>query len=402
MSFTRLSNAPGNKETTVDRDPDKLRRAYEEMKGRFRTTKIDDFKTGKWFAQFVHWMLKNYARTVDADYFKRKYPGACASDLVKQLVTLTSKHNAVAGGISAAGISALELASFGPQVIATVPAVGSFVIADIAFCTRAQLRAIYDLSVLHGAPLSVDDADDCYFIFLAALGIELGEIAGGIGKAVGPGVVAYNVRKLLRSGLRKALQQALKKVGGTQLARKLTERAMLRLLVPGINVPVASGFNYYFTRQLLKAADRQMARRGAVVRPLVRLHSREPNLAKTFGPKLLIAIADHGDPAGWSKLQMEALRHCQSALSLSDGDLEAFDSYFDRTVADLAKELPPGFAKGADDLLEIAHIQAAFARDASCDVAFADAIVTLGDNCGKQISAEETLKRIKSMRRQFR
>ena len=43
---------------------------------------------------------------------------------------------------------------------------------------------------------------------------------------------------------------------------------------------------------------------------------------------------------------MEALRHCQSALSLSDHELAELDTYFDRHVSDVIKELPVGLAEG--------------------------------------------------------
>jgi hypothetical protein len=381
---------------------DDVHRDYEDLKRRFRTTTVDDLKSGNWFAESVQWILSNYARTVDATYIRRKYPGANPANQAKKVITLASKYNAIAGGLSASAITALQLSSIGPQALITVPAVVTLIGVDVAYSSRTQLRATYDLSVIHKAPLSLDDADDCYLVFLTAMGVKLHELLGGVGKTVGPRIVAYNVRKLLRAGLRRTLQEALKRVGGVRLAKILTERAMMRLLVPGISIAIASGLSYYFTRQLLRVADLQMARRGAVVQPLVRLHAREPRLSKTLGPKVLIAIADLGDPEGWCEAQMEALRHCQSALSLSDEELAEFDTYFDRGVADVIKELPDEFAKGAEDLLELALVQAAFAEDDRYDAAYAEAIATLGTACGMQLSPETALYKIQAKRRRLR
>ena len=184
--------------------------------------------------------------------------------------------------------------------------------ADVVYCTRTQLRSTYDLSVIHGAPLAMDDVEDCYFVFLTAMGVKLHEMMGGVGKAVGPQIVAYNVRKLLRMGLRKSLQEVLKKVGGVKLAGKLTERACMRLLVPGISIPIASGFNFYFTKSVLNVANKHMLRRGKVVQPLVRLYKRERSLDRTEAIKALISVVDAGDSYGWSDAQMDALREIWS------------------------------------------------------------------------------------------
>ena len=211
------------------------------------------------------------------------YPGAHPSNQARKAITLAARYNGVAGGLSASAITALELSSVGPQAVFTVPAIATTIMTDVAFSTRTQLRTTYDLSVIHRAPLSLDDVEDCYLVFLTAMGVKLHELLADVARAVGPQVVAYNIRKLLRAGLRKSLQEVLMKIGGTRLARKLTERAMMRLLVPGISIPISSGFNYYFTKQILQVANRQMIRRGAVVQPLIRLFQRQPDLEKTIG-----------------------------------------------------------------------------------------------------------------------
>lgn len=379
---------------------DEAKREYEDLKRRFRRTSSEEFNSGQWFAELVHWILKNYAETVSSDYIKRKYPGAGPANQAKKLITFASRYNAIAGGLSASAITALEVSTLGPQAVVTVPAISSVLFTDIAFSTRTQLRAVYDLSVIHGCPLSPKDAEDCYLLFHIAMGVKLHEILK-VGTDLGPFIVKYNIRKLLRAGVRKALQEGLKRVGGVRLAKILTERAAMRLLLPGISIPIASGFNYYFTRRVLNIANAQMAKRGAIVLPLTRLHRLEPRFKKTIGPKLLIAIANLGDPEGWSEAQMEALRHCQSAVSMTDEEIVAFEAEFDHGVDGVIKELPDGFTKGKEELLQLAIVQAAFADDDHYDSIFADAITKLSTACGADLSQESALRRIQKERQRL-
>lgn len=380
---------------------DEVRNDYAEMRAGFASASVKDFESGEWFAKLVQWMLENYAKEVDANYLKRKYPGVAPANQAKKAITIAAKYNGVAGGAAAAGITALEVSSFGPQAMITVPAIGAAIMGDIAYSTRTQLRTTYDLSVIHGAPLAIDDVEDCYMIFMNAVGVKMHELAGGVGKAVGPKLVAYNVRRLLRSGVRKVLQAALMKVGGSQLAKKLTERAMMRLLVPGISIPIAYGFNYYFTKGMLNVADSQMRRRGKVVQPVLRMFRRRPELERTFPLKAFITVIDAGDREGWSEGQMDALRHLQSALVLRDEELAALDSYFDRDVASLLEEFKGIEAEAFEDLVELLLAGAALYPTEDFDDAYATSIAKLSERGTASMDEETALKQLRKRRKEL-
>lgn len=381
---------------------DEVRGEYEDLKSRFRGTKSEQFEKGQWFAEFVQWLLNAYAKQVDAAYIQKRYPGASASNQAAKAISLAAKFNGVAGGAAASAITALELSSLGPQAFITVPAIGAAIMADVSYTTRTQLRATFDLSVIHGSPLKTDDVEDCYLVFLTAMGVKIQEMAGGLGKAVGPHVVAYNVRKLLRSGLRAALQAALKKIGGAWLAKKLTERAMMRLLVPGVSVPISYGFNYYFTKQVLTAANATMLRRGRVVQPLVRLYARDKSLPKTFAIKVLISVLDSGNADGWSENQMNALRYCQQALSLSDADLAELDAYFDRTVEDVLKEFPALRAEAAAELVQLLTVASSLFPSDDHDAAYAAAIAKISERTDAPLKAAAVRRAIGKSRSELR
>jgi hypothetical protein len=377
---------------------DEVRQDYEELRTKFRGTSTEEFKSGEWFQKLAKSILENYSNTVDAAYIKRKYPGVHPANQARKAIALAAKHNAIAGGWAASAITALELSSIGPQAALTIPAAVTTVFVDITYCTRTQLRSAYDLSVIHGAPLSLDDIEDCYFIFFTALGIKLIELAGDIGVKLGPKIVAYNVRKLLRTGLRRGLQEILKRIGGTRLAKSLTERATMRLLLPGINIPIASGLNYYFTKQLLNVANKQMKIRGAVIQPVTRLHKLNPLIDQNFTLKILIIIGSAGDPEGWSEGQMNALRICQGALSLRDEDLALLEGYFNKNLEEILKELPHFKKNEAEAILDLAVVQASLADDDRHDHSYAENIAKLARHLKTDLSANKVVSKIQKKR----
>ena len=56
-----------------DDDP---RKAYEDLRRKFGGTAADELKSGAWFAKIIQWVLETYAKKVDAEYIRKKYPGA--------------------------------------------------------------------------------------------------------------------------------------------------------------------------------------------------------------------------------------------------------------------------------------------------------------------------------------
>jgi hypothetical protein len=371
------------------------RSEYEDVKSGFKSTTVDDFKRGDWFTNCVQWVLETYALRVDADYIQTRYPGAGPKNQARQAIRWASKINGLVSGVAAAAISALEVSSIGPQAAITVPAIATSVMGEVAFSARIQLRTTYDLSVIYGAPLLVNDIEDCHLLFLTAMGIKLQDLVGNVGTAIGPKVASYNVRRLLRTGLRKALQEALKKIGGSWLARKLTERALMRVLVPGISIPIAYGFSRYSTRKMLESADRVMRIRGHVVRPVARAFIRDKDLDKLDAARILIHVANAGDREAWAEEQMNALRYCQSTLALSDEQLATLEQEYDcdglTALRDLHTRLPWSARR---DFVELAQVVAALMPSDVFDDAYGVAVATLS---GDTADAERT--RIEEIRR---
>ncbi|WP_225408589.1 EcsC family protein [Stigmatella hybrida] len=352
---------------------DDVRQEYEDLKFHFRGTSFEDFKSGGWFLSFVQWILKEHAQKVDAAYIRQKYPGAGPHNQAAKAISLASKYASLAGGVSAAAVTGMELALPTPGAPLAVGGIAALVMADIGLTTRLQLRTAYDLSVIHRAPLSLGDAEDCYLIFLNALGIKLSELGGNLLKAVGPKVIQYNVRRLLRSGVRAVLVELISKVAGTAIARKLTEKALMRVLVPGIGIPISAAANYAFTKSMLTVAERQMRRRGFLMEPLLRLYAADKEFPRLVVLQSLIVVMETPKRAGWDEDQMNALRYTQNFLSLADEQVFELDGWFDRKVEDFAPTLPKVDAKVAAALVDFL-VRAAALGEAACDEFYLEAI----------------------------
>lgn len=379
-------------------EKDRVKREYESFKKKFRNADLSEFKQGRWFHKLVRWLLQEHAAQADAAYIKKTYPGKNAAAQAKKAVSLAARHNGIAGGVSAGIITTLELSSLSPMALVTVPAIGSTLAADVVYSTRTQLRATYDLSVIHGAPLSIDDPTDCYFIFLTALGINIRDLATGFAITQTPGFTAMNTRKLLQSGLRTGLQKVLEKVGATKLAGKLTERAALRLLVPGISIPLATWLNFYFTRQMLGYADSYMIRRAAVVQPILGAYRCSPELDRGLVVRIFMAVANAGDPRRWDEHQLNALRICQSTLSLSDAEIRTVNKDLDIGVDTALKSAGRIGPKAGDELVRLGTAVAALAKGSEHDLLFAEALAKLSTRAKTKLTEKRALQAVKRLR----
>ena len=380
---------------------DDVRSEYKSFRERFRDTSWGEFQSGDWFAASVKWVLESYADEVDAAYIRRRYPGAGPRNQARQARRWAARTAGIAGGASAAAISSMEVvtvAGGGLPAPVLVPAIATSVMADVAYTTRLQLRTVYDLSVIHRAPLLLDEVEDCHLILMNAMGIKLGELGGQLLRPAGPSVIAYNVRRILRSGLRKALQKAVQRVAGSQAARKITERALMRLAVPFVNVVVSSGMNSLFTRRVLTVADRQMRQRGAVVQPLIVLFKIAEDFPPTLAVKAFIVVMEEPRRDGWDFDQLEALRQTQAALALNDEDIEELEEWFDKDVGSLLAELPPLEQSAAAALIEYLTMAAALDSNPNTDEDYSAAIGQVAEQLGQTFQPAMIPRARKSLR----
>src|SRR6266487_3395036 len=140
---------------------------YEEVKNSFQGMGWKTFKSGGWFSKFLSETLMRYSERVDGNYIRQRYPGARPADQARKVIDLAVKHCGWAGGLTATAATGAELAtlgSAGSSSPVTLPAIAVSIMADVGYTARAIVRATYDLSVVHRAPLSASDHEDCTLI----------------------------------------------------------------------------------------------------------------------------------------------------------------------------------------------------------------------------------------------
>lgn len=238
-----------------------------ELRDQFGDMSPEEFRKGNWLVQLIRKVLSKRSKNVSAEYFEEKYPGLDDLRTAHQLKDTAAKYTGAAGAAAAAAVSAGELSTVvsGGTSWALV---GSSMMGELAYITQRQIKLIYDTSVILNAELDTDDPEDAMAILWLALDVNIYEEASNLLLKTGPRGAAYLGRKALRKGLREAMQKALSKFGGTALARKLTERSLLKLIVPGINMPIAYGVNNYFTKKLGDKAIGRLKYRSLMVKPL--------------------------------------------------------------------------------------------------------------------------------------
>lgn len=205
----------------------------------------DDIKNGTWFPKLLAFALENYATKVDASYFRDKYPDLPVDAIVDARIRMAAKYASIEGGLSASAYTAAVVATIGTlggaSPLTMGAGVGSFVI-DISYTTQIQLRTAYDISVLYGVPIDINDPDDVLKLVKIALAIKAGE-SSGVALANGaPAFVRYFLKRYY-SGAVLTAARSLPVIG-----KYLLQRNVIKFAIPAVGVPVSTAMNYWTTK----------------------------------------------------------------------------------------------------------------------------------------------------------
>lgn len=240
----------------------------------FKDNPNKQIEEGTWFVKILQMVLTEHATKVNGEYFKKKYVGLDNERIAYQLINTTANYTAITGGLAAIAVSAAELSTVVTGG-ASLAAFAASLIGEISYISYLQLKLVYDISVVLDSRLDKDDPEDMLTIFWCALGVNMWEDVANAVLKVGPRGAEYLGRKALRAGIRKALTNLAAKVGGTKLAQKITEKALLKLIVPGVNVPIAALVNKKFTKALGDMAVKSLKTRGVTIRTVDKLSEYE-------------------------------------------------------------------------------------------------------------------------------
>lgn len=145
-------------------------------------------KNGEWFAKLLTVSVAGYTQKVDWAYFQDKYPGVPRDAVVDQRIKLAARYASIEGGLSAGaytGVIVATLGTAGGASPVTVPAAVATLMVDVAYITQLQLRLAYDIAVLYGISINMNDPEDLWKLIRVAFTIKGGEaLREGVVKAV--------------------------------------------------------------------------------------------------------------------------------------------------------------------------------------------------------------------------
>ena len=257
-------NSDKNEEINENLVEEEIQKNIAEMNKLLKDNPEKHLEEGTWFSKVLNKVIGD-TKNLNAEYFTKKYVGLDKDNIAKKLINHASYKTAIIGGTAAAAITGLQFAAV-PTLGTSVAAIGSAIIGEFAAITYIQLKLVYELSVLYNAKLDPDDPEDILTVFWYTLGVNKWEEFGNLALKGGGRAGEYLGRKALRSfNITKALQKAGKALGGRELAKKITEKSLLKLLVPGVNIAIASGMNKIFTHNLGKHAIKTFRRRALAI-----------------------------------------------------------------------------------------------------------------------------------------
>ncbi len=330
----------------------------EEAKAAARAFTPDELKDGGWFAKVLRSSLESYVKRVDASYFQRKYPGLSAEAIVPRRIELASRYSALEGGASASAYTAalaLTLGTGGTSSPLTLPgAVATFAV-DLSATTWLQLRLAYDMAVLHGVKLDIDDPVDLIELIRVAFGIQAGDLASEAAAKLAPEATRQVVKMVARGPILHFLR-ALPVVG-----KYLLQRNLIKFAIPVVGVPLSVGMNYMVTRSIGQRARALFHDKASINAAALALLARLDRL-----PSLLMRVAWLLAQADSKITQNEVflLRELISGLRQAghpEEELHLFGNVLELDVRQLER-----------DLLEAPAEDRAALYDAACQMAVVD------------------------------
>lgn len=297
---------------------------------------------------------------------RQKHPGMPKDALAKILTDRAARKTMIEGAVNGGAITATETAVVAPvpepsSKALAISGVCALIVADIGFTTKVQMQLVLEIGELYECPFSRDDEDDVWLILKAALGAKGTERVGTYARFVFNETARKQFRRLLRKhGIRRAAQTVLEKIAGRQVAKRLSERALLRLIWAA-NIILGAVFNRSVTKAVGKWAKMKAKVRASVFLDIDRIKAIDSSCAVLVLPLLFwIGTADDRLVDNTITLYAQAARR----LALNPEELKEVDDLVNREdLPDLLKgrlRTVPESARRA--FVDIAITSAAAAR----------------------------------------
>ena len=158
-----------------------VRLELDKLRDLVQKVSLDEIRQGEWFARLLKFSLDQYVTEVDAAYFARVYPGLSPDELVRARIEMAARNASVGGALTSgayAGAFAATVGSRGAASPVMLPAAGASFALDLLHMANLQLRLAYDIAVITGVPLDLDDPEDLWKLIRVAFVSRIGPTGG--------------------------------------------------------------------------------------------------------------------------------------------------------------------------------------------------------------------------------
>ena len=171
------------------------------------------------FTSIVRTAINPEKAAADAQRVRNEFPGLPNDALADILTKRAARKAKWEGAFSGLGVIGCEVMLTGPtskanRKVAAGTTVVALLLGDLAYTTRVQMQLLLEIAELYECPFKPDDEEDIYSVFKAALGLKGTERVGGVGQLIVAESARKQFRKLLRSGMRRAVQDFVIKTAG--------------------------------------------------------------------------------------------------------------------------------------------------------------------------------------------
>lgn len=226
------------RDVEVREDRAEVLRALDELRELARGYSLADLRSGEWLPRFVSDVLSRHAREANIESFGRRYPGLAAHEVIDRLVTRARRRAALEGALTAGASTAavaVIIGSGGAASLLSLPAGVLAFVTDMLYLTALQLHLGYDISVLCGHPVDLDDPAEVRDLLRVSLGAKPGDEL-----VIDPyGIDVSDVARYVARGVSRMSRTALSVLG-----KRLLRQALVKLTVPAVSIPLSSGMNY--------------------------------------------------------------------------------------------------------------------------------------------------------------
>ena len=323
-------------------------------------------RVGETFTTAVRASMDEEKAASNAQRAREKYQGLPSDALADILIKQAARKTAVEGAANGLGVSGCEVLVATPvpeptHKAAAATGVVALLLGDVAYTTRVQVQLLMEIAEVYHCPFEPDDEEDIWLVFKAALGLKGTERVGSYGRFIFTETARKQFRKLLRTGIRRAVQERVMKIAGPRVAKYLGEKYVLRL-VPVANIGIGYAFNSHMTKSVGKWAKVKAKVRASAFKQ-VKLIEAEQSAALVWVLPIIFYVGTADDKMTENVLTLYS--QTNKRVPLKDEQLQRVEELIDN------EELSRIFAA------ELPKISSEKSRKALYDVALTTAAVNL-------------------------